>query len=327
MSVSKKARLLILLSSLLIVFTCCMGHVPANAQEDFGKLSASGNQYTIGWISDTQYYSAKYPSTFKKMTGFLKKNQDMLKLEYIVHTGDFVQKSTDLAQWKNAYAAMLSIAGIPQGVLAGNHDVYGDVGYRNFNKYFGSERYSQYDYYGGNFLDNRNHYDLMTIGKTDYIFVYLGYSPGPNCRAWARDVFNKYPDRVGVLCLHKYMDSNTLLNDTGKTIRREVVSKCPNVYMVLCGHRYNDDCVPVKYDDDGDGRKERTVYQCISNFQALPNGGNGYIRFVKIDEDRGMMYFNTYSPVIKKYLKISKKAVTKSNALPLPWLVAKSKTG
>ena len=71
--------------------------------------------------------------------------------------------------------------------------------------------------------------------------------------------FQKYPDRVGVLCLHDFITTEGTLSEAGQQLREQVVAKCPNVYLVLCGHRYGLYTLEDAFDDDGDGVKERTV--------------------------------------------------------------------
>lgn len=275
--------------------------------------------YTIAWISDTQHYSSGSPDTFLTMTRYLKDNQEELYLGYVVHTGDIVADGTSERQWGNAKRAMVEIDAIPHGVLAGNHDVGSKINYSNFSKNFGEEQFAKEPYYGGSMLDNRNHYDLLTLGDTEYVFVYLGYQPGSDSIAWANNVFEGHADRVGVLCVHDYIDTDSSLRGMGKILREQVVKPNPNIYMVLCGHRYTEDCLIDEFDDDGDGSADRTVYQCIANYQNLDNGGNGYIRFIRVDEAKGTMQFYTYSPLLGKYRAIPEKAKNQNSVLPLPW--------
>lgn len=276
--------------------------------------------YTIAWISDTQHYSSGAPDTFLAMTRYLKENREELNIGYVVHTGDIVSDGTSTRQWENAKRAMNELSGIPYGVLAGNHDVGSKINYKSFQKYFGEEQFSVEPYYGGSMLDNRNHYDLLTLGETEFVFVYLGYQPGDQSIAWANSVFQTYADRVGVLCVHDYINTDSSLRGMGKQLREQVVQPNPNVYMVLCGHRYTEDCLIDTFDDDGDGTPDRSVYQCIANYQNLDNGGNGYIRFMRIDEAKGTIRFYTYSPLLGKYRAIPEKAKNQKDVLPIPWV-------
>lgn len=282
---------------------------------------ATAGKYTIAWISDTQHYSKYFPETFLTMTRYLKEKQQELNLGYVVHTGDLVASQTDVKQWANAKRAMDELSSIPNGVLAGNHDVGQSFDYTNYYTYFGKKAFDQYEYYGESLLNNRCHYDLITMGSTDYVFVYLGYQPGEDSIRFANQVFAKYPDRVGILCVHEYLGSHSTLRAIGRTLQEKVVKPNPNVYLVLCGHRYNEDCVPVTFDDDRDGKVDRTVYQCIANYQEIDKkGGSGYMRFLEIDEGKGTIRFYTYSPLLDRYRSAPETATNKEAVMPIPWI-------
>ena len=52
-------------------------------------------------------------------------NQEAMKIKYVFHTGDLVDESDKEEQWNNAdqFMKTLDDANVPNGVLAGNHDV------------------------------------------------------------------------------------------------------------------------------------------------------------------------------------------------------------
>ncbi len=281
---------------------------------------ANGGKYTIAWISDTQHYSAYFPETFLTMTRYLKVKRQELNLGYVVHTGDLVASRTNVKQWVNARRAMDELSSIPYGVLAGNHDVGQSFNYTNYSAYFGEKAFSRYQYYGESLLNNRCHYDLITMGNTDYIFVYLGYQPGEDSIRFANEMFAKYADRVGILCVHEYLGSHSTLREIGQTLQEKVVKPNSNVYMVLSGHRYDEDCVTAYFDDNGDGKTDRKVYQCIANYQNIDKkGGSGYMRFIEIDEEKGTIHFYTYSPLLDQYRSASQTATNPAATMPIPW--------
>lgn len=257
--------------------------------------------YTIAWLSDTQHYSNKYPALFYEQTEFLQQNVERLRLAYVVHTGDLVNDCGDAAQWEVADGAMQALSDIPHGVCAGNHDVGSDAEEYDYAAYcarFGQARFADKPWYGGGYADNRGHYDLIDAGGTRFVFAYMGYHIDQAGMDWLNETFAAYPDRVGVLCVHSYFDSDCTLTDQGRLLYDGVVAKNPNLYLVLCGHRYNSACVPAVFDDDGDGTAERTVLQMICNYQAAGhNGGDAYLRLMQVDEAAGQIHILTYSPL------------------------------
>ena len=294
--------------------------------------------YTIAWMSDTQHYSKKFPDVYYTMTEFLRDHREELNLQYIIHTGDLIHNIELEEQWKVADLAQSYIDDIPNGVLAGNHDCADEYWYTPFKKYFGSWRYENKPWYGGCFEENRGHFDLITAGETDYLFVYMGYCPSDRAIKWVQTVFETYPERVGVLCLHDYYTNTPGQRSTdGWKWYNQIVSRMPNLYMVCCGHRYGAYCFPESFDDDGDGVKERTVYQMLFNYQATKHdGGGGYLRLIQIDDAAGTMHVLTYSPVTDDFDRFDDPDMRETYyefdeshedfTLPLPWRITEQET-
>ena len=296
------------------------------------RYAAAENVYTIAWMSDPQHYSKKFPETYYAMTSFLRDHCDEMRLAYIINTGDLVHNTDLESEWDVADKAQAMIDDIPNGVLAGNHDILDPIGYQTFCTRFGEKRYRDKPWYGGSFENNRGHYDLLTIGETEYLFVYMGFSPTKKAIQWAADVFKQFPERIGVLCLHDYYTKQLTLSADGQKWHDTVVAKSPNLYMVLCGHKYGAYCFPESFDDDKDGREDRTVYQMLFNYQAsLQDGGGGYLRLMQINESAGTIHNLTYSPLLddfnrfddpenrEEYYPFDEK--NEEFTLPLPWKI------
>lgn len=280
---------------------------PADTQAPKERYVPEAGVETVAWMSDTQHFAnfraKELPDIYPVMTGFLRDKAEEMHLVYVVHTGDLVHVNNSEENWTTARAAMDLLDGIPTGVLAGNHDMNPDKGgYKNYWKYFGEKQYNQQACYGESFENNRGHYDLVTICGRDYIFVYMSHAPDKKAIQFMVNSFQKYPDRVGILCLHEFMTSDGTISKTGEELREQVVAKCSNIYMVLCGHRYGLYTLEDAFDDDGDGVKERTVYEIMMNYQAAGKvGGGGYLRLMQFDEENHEIHCVNYSPYYDDY--------------------------
>ena len=292
---------------------------------------AEDGVYTIAWISDPQHYSAKFPELYDSMTLFLRDHREELQLAYIMHTGDLVNKTSDDAQWKVASKAQSYIDEIPNGVLAGNHDCQDPDGFQPYSRYFGESRYTDREWYGGSYKDNRGHYDLLTIGNTDYLFVYMSYGPDSGCIKWLNKVFAEYPDRIGFLLLHDYFEQDLQRSKAGKKLYQQVVLNHPNIYFVLCGHRYGAYRQSEQIDDDQDGTPDHTLYEMMFNYQAAGKvGGDGYLRLLQVNEKEGTMHMLTYSPNLDDFNRFDDPAnrekryeldeTAEEFLIPIPWL-------
>ncbi len=268
---------------------------PANEETD--------DTFVIGWVSDPQWYSFKYFDVLTAQNDWIVENFEALDMRYIVHTGDFVDLPHETKQWESVDPEYRKWdeAGIPYGVLAGNHDVDGrDI--TEFQQYFGAHRYEENPWYGESYDNNRGHYDLMTMGGVDFIFVYMGFGDHTaEDIAWMNRVLVEHSDRIAVLAFHEYLVESGERSEIGNRLFDEIVLKNPNVRMVLCGHNYNATRRVDEIDDNGDGIADRTVYQMMANYQNLTHGGDGYFRIMTCDVKAGTIASVTYSPYLDEY--------------------------
>lgn len=260
--------------------------------------------FTLAWESDTQYYNAQYYDHQVAIHDYLLDRREELNLQYVFHTGDVVDNHLQPYQWQNAdpQYQRFDDAGLPYGVLAGNHDVgHKEVDYTYFGQYFGEERFAANPWYGGSYENNRGHYDLMTAGGIDFIMVYTGWGPADAEIAWMNEVLAAHPERIAILNQHEFMLTTGGLGAMPQRIMDEVVATNPNVKMVFSGH-YHDAFTRIdSFDDNGDGTPDRTVHSMLFDYQGLPEGGQGFLRLLHFDNETGQMLVRTYSPSLDQY--------------------------
>lgn len=265
--------------------------------------TSDGGIFRFAWMTDTQYYAASYPQIFNSEVQYILDRRTADNLQYVIHTGDIVDNSSEQYQWTaaNKFISLLDAAGMPYGLLAGNHDVgqlNGD--YSSYDQYFGESRYSGNSWYGGSYQDNRGHYDLISADGNDFIIVYMGWGIGQSEYDWMNQVLQSYPDRKAILCFHDYLYTNGLRDAVGEGIYQNVVLKNPNVFLTLNGHYHGAARLADQIDDNGDGIPDRTVYQILADYQAGPEGGDGFIRYLTFDTNNNTLHFSTYSPYLDK---------------------------
>jgi hypothetical protein len=262
--------------------------------------------FTLGWESDTQYYNAD-PNNYthqEAIHDYFLTQRDAINLQYVTHTGDVVDDSLVDDQWVRADASYdrLDAAGLPYGVLAGNHDVNQMTNdYTQFSQWFGQERFEQNPWYGESHLDNRGHYDLVSAGGIDFIQLYMGWAPADAEIAWMNATLARYPERKAILNLHEYMLTTGGLGPVPQRIYDEVIATNPNVMMVMSGHYHDAFTRFDDFDDDADGVADRTVTQMLFDYQGLPEGGLGYLRLMQFDNVGAKMTVRTYSPSLDDY--------------------------
>lgn len=264
--------------------------------------------FCFAWETDTQYYAEEWQHHFTNINNWIVNNKDERKIKYVIHTGDIVDDVDMTYEWENADAAMgiLDKAGMPYGVLGGNHDVAaGLADYENYYKYFGENRFASQPTYGGTYQNNKGHYDLISEGGQDFIIVYMSWNIYQDENDWMNQVLSQYSDRKAILCFHTYTNvkqsNGTYLDYYGQLVNKYVVKKNPNVFAVLNGHYHGSSYETAMFDDDGDGRNDRTVYQICTDYQSGFEGGNEYIKFLYFDLDNNKIYMNSYSPCMDDF--------------------------
>lgn len=268
------------------------------------QIAAIGEEFSFVWMSDTQYYTESYPYIYEKQTEWIVKNREKLNIEYVFHTGDIVNVYNDLNQWNVADKAMKTLddAGVPYGVLAGNHDVNNkDHDYSYYSRFFGEDRFKNNDYYGGSFQNNRGHYDLMSVNGIDFIMIYLGWGIEEEGIAWVNQVLEAHPNRKAILNVHEYLLATGNRSPIGDQLFEKVVVPNENVFAVLSGHYHNAQTLVDDIDDNGDGIADRTVYQMLADYQGGPEGGQGYLRILNFKMKDNQVYVQTYSPYLDDY--------------------------
>ncbi|OAS88016.1 MULTISPECIES: metallophosphoesterase [Metabacillus] len=270
-------------------------------QDQVGSSQSKSYDYSFVWMSDTQYYAQDHPAVFKTLTEWISQNKAVMKIKYVFHTGDIVNKGGDERQWKRAdsYMNTLDVAKIPYGVLPGNHDKGDD--FKQYERYFGENRFYEKYYYGESYQNNHGHYDLISANGKDYVFLYMGWDIEEKDIEWMNKVLKRYSDRTAILAFHEYLEKNGKRSQQGNEIFEKVVVPNKNVVAVLCGHYHNSELLVDEIDDNFDGIFDRKVYQLLADYQKGPKGGNGFIRLLHIDEETNSIDVQTYSPHLDQY--------------------------
>ena len=259
------------------------------------------HNYEDGSYRDYTYYIRDQFNLFVKEYG-------EGKIGYVLNTGDISDEPNNTAMFAECreISNILDDANIPNGVVAGNHD----ANWSNWSPYYGRAYYEHQDWWGGDFDDNKGHYDLVTVGGRDLVIVCLGWTLETNntATAWARRVFNAYPNRTGILATHGYLGTDgEILYNTAKKFWA-IAEDCPNVCMIMCGHEPGT-ARNIRYTTDG-----RPVLEMLHDYQSgSPSnmwwqwleGGSGLFRYVTIGD--GTVTNRTFTVSKDDYIRVYKR--------------------
>ena len=262
-------------------------------------ISAAPDEFTIIALPDTQKYSQSYPHIYMSQTQWIIDNKDSLNIVFVLHEGDIVQNWNSITEWDRADSSMsLLDDNVPYSVVPGNHDhegasTSGSTSY--YNTYFPVSRFNSESWWGGNFHDNDNNYQLLTIGEDDYIFLNIDYCPSSDELAWADSVLDSYPNRKAILTTHRYLEGDGSRNGCGNSIWTNLVNGHSNLQIVLCGHVHTE---ARRVDNNQAGKP---VYQMLADYQDRTNGGNSWLRILTFVPLEDKIYVKTYSPYLDQY--------------------------
>ncbi|GGL62274.1 hypothetical protein GCM10010129_02300 [Streptomyces fumigatiscleroticus] len=317
--------------------------------------------FSLVHYTDTQYLSegaveqetaaerAVWEKAYGDVSRWIAANKDKRKIAYVAHTGDIIEnnirKPADEATQQEVVGELelsskqqkiLDDAGVPNGVIAGNHD--NQSGTENgpdaiYNRYYGPDRYEalsqgwEHAEYGGPWRagDNQNHYDLFSAGGLDFVVVGLSYGVTREEAEWADSVFKRYPDRNGILLSHDYLAPSSSPDGRGapfsapdgSMLYRTVVRDNPNVFLILAGHEHgvgtnvkpkvgevSHDVVELLADyqfytvsADRLGLTEIGGYRPDDRLQF----GASFFRLLQFDVDRSELTVDTYSPLLDEF--------------------------
>ena len=238
-------------------------------------------------------------------------NKDTLNIQTVVHLGDHVQDESTSTEWDEAdgFIGILDTDGtIPYLLGLGNHEYPGGAvgaGERDateWNTYFPQSRYTGQSWWSGGFYEashSENAYLLLTIESIDYIFITLENNPRQDVIDWANTTLTTYSTRRAVVSTHDYLaaDGTHKTTDsmdevdahTGAQIWDELIKLHDNIILVQCGHVHG-----WNMRSDLSSSEGATIWQVLSNYQDLRNGGDGYLRIMVV-RSGGTIEMYTYS--------------------------------
>ena len=192
--------------------------------------------------------------------------------------------------------------------MPGNHDMTGSgpPGYTRdaslYNHYFGSDRFAGQPWYGGYFGNNESNYCFFSAGDLDFMVLSLEFLPRDETLTWANSVIQANPDRRVIVATHKYLnvdgtratatEYDGIIGNNGNQIFDKLVKNNENVFMVVCGH-VGPEALNVAFNTAG-----KPVYEILSDYQTLTNGGNGWLRTLQFRPDTNQIAVESYSPTL-----------------------------
>jgi hypothetical protein len=296
----------------LLVLMACASPVGPDTSPPVVPAPAPGD-YTVLYIPDTQFYSESYPSIWLDQVNWIASRDDSLNLVFVSHLGDLVDNVGSSVEWQRASGSMAVLdAIVPVGIAPGNHDIednwIGVAGsWATYRQYFPTTRYAGKPYWGGAYASasRASSFQRITVGAEQLLFLHLEYQAPDDVLAWAKGVVDAHPNHRVHLSTHSYLTPSTQRLDSspfvrgngnsGEAIWQEFVRHAPNVRMVHSAH-FCGETRQVSVNDAG-----KRVDEILTDYQCLPNGGDGWLRFYVFKPSVGEIHAYTYSPTLDRF--------------------------
>ncbi len=280
-----------------------------------GAAAAAPPVYRIVALPDTQVYSSSdaLAEQFVAQTQWTVANRDAFNIVFLTHLGDIVDNGSSASQWDRALSAMNLLHGqLPYGACAGNHD-YDVVGSKasfvNFLQRFGPTRYAGFDWYVGADPTGMNHAQRINAGPgREYLHLTLEWQPTSAVVAWAQSVLDAHPGLPAIISTHEYLqdaDSSGVgagRSGAGLFVWNSLVRGNPQILMVLNGHFHRGpNGADGEYHQVSQNDAGSDDIEMLSDYQAWPSGGQGWMRIIAFDERNSLIRVRTWSPVLGRY--------------------------
>jgi hypothetical protein len=262
----------------------------------FETRQAVGPEFTIIALPDTQHYSEAFPAVFTAQTQWIVDKRVERNIVFVTHEGDIVEHESNTTEWDRARASMDLLHGVvPYGMGPGNHD----QPTTRYNLYFGWERFAGFSWYGGHMGSlNDNNYQLFSASGLDFVIVHLTYCPPAAAVTWADSVFKQFPNRIGIMTTHAYLDESAQRSPHGCTNTQYlwdgVAVPNPNLHFMLSGHVHDES-------RRADVLYGHPVHQMLADYQDRASGGEGWLRILRFVPAEDKVYVQTYSPWLNRF--------------------------
>lgn len=292
----------VLLALLIASGTACAKNGPARWEARFEGIDEPF--YSVVWLTDTQtmvQHPRLYPA-LRSMFRWIIDSKDKCNTICVVHTGDIVEYGGNEDYWARITPLIEEVREVlPFIPVAGNHDIdHTDGDWR----YYLSQPFVEYLPSAQAFRQGKGLWFLAERDGLEILILGLGYDmTGPEPIGWAKKVFAEHPHAAGVFMTHSYLSHATsktsVYTANGKDFHDRLVSSCPGIRFVLCGHVKGTGHIVERYDDDGDGIKERAVHVLRYNYQESETLKRaGFLRVLTVFPSSGRVRVYTYSPYL-----------------------------
>lgn len=278
--------------------------------------AANASRFTLAVLPDTQFYSRysadqfgpRYAGKdpFLVQTEWLAAHADDLNIPFVTHVGDIVDRANNAGEWAAADRAMdvLDQAGLPYGILPGNHDVLNssdtwyDTSYTPANERywqnFGPDKRPKPSTLQGYDPTGFSQWHVFEAQGQRFLAMSLPWRASDATLAWAKQVIEAQ-DLPTILTSHDLIsvDADAVTareSGYGKRVWDGLINTTEQIFLTLNGHFHGSTHL-TRTNAAG-----KPVTQILIDHQMAYEGGNGYLGLLELDLTNNTMTMQTGSP-------------------------------
>jgi hypothetical protein len=281
-----------------------------------GELTpAPEDSFSIVVLPDTQVYTRHRPHELEKQIHWILDNIETQQIQFVSHVGDIVDEYNSDEEWEVAHSQLMKLHGkVPFAFSVGNHDMLSSGDATRFHDNFPASLFRQFNWYGGDYKDNSNSFQLISAGGLDLLLLHLECNAPDEVLEWASGVLKEHRDRHAIITTHMYlgplerpttkegwfddpkgrMKWHKIHGEKGNSpqdLWEKCFSKHKNLFLICCGDQSRTQAMRRT----AIGIHENEVYECLSDY-----GGNGCLRIYRFLPRRNEIQAITYNTTLGK---------------------------
>ncbi|PVX26367.1 MAG: hypothetical protein CW691_01660 [Candidatus Bathyarchaeum sp.] len=207
----------------------------------------SGTNFSIIWITDTQYLSESHPTYYDSLCRWMVNHAEQYKVKMVIHTGDIVEDEGNHTQWENANQSMSRLldADIPYCWNAGNHDYNETCWIGNQYSAFNPEVMATKSYWIDDKVDGQNTAVHFSEDDWECLIINIAYEASDDVFDWASSILDSYPEAHAIVGAHVYLNTTGGYSGKGRdsldwpvNLKNNVLDMHPNVFLTLSAHHH-----------------------------------------------------------------------------------------
>ena len=268
------------------------------------KPNANGQNFSIIWITDTQYLTESHPALNNNLCQWIVQNKDTYNVQMVVHTGDIVNQEANATQWTSANQSMSILLAdqIPYCWDTGNHDYNATCWIGNQYAAFNPETMEAKPYWVSDDFGGMNTAVHFNASGQDWLIVNLAFQANDSALKWANNILDANPQAHAIVATHAYLNRAGEYEQWATNFKTKVLDTHASVFLTLSGHYYPTSGLRTRV-----GERDELLF---NQQDAYGQMGAESARILIFNPAQGTIKVQTYSLYLNQFVEDSDNSFT-----------------